>query len=66
MWLARNPNGKLLAFNDKPELNIDNRFQASEHRYYDEVLYLSENEFPEVRFENSPIEVVSLNELKEN
>jgi hypothetical protein len=59
MWLARNPSGELLVFNDKPEFNVDKRFEVSERCYYDEVLYLPENEFPEITFKNSPVEITN-------
>ena len=59
MWLARNPSGELLAFNDKPEFNVNRYFEVSEHCYYDELLSIPGSEFPEITFENSPVEITS-------
>lgn len=57
LWIARN-NGKwgcLTLFFRKPTKKLDGSFQASVCDPYS--IQLNGNEFPEVTFENSPVEV---------
>lgn len=60
MWLARNKKGKLTAFNMKPYYSERIRcwFISDEPAW--NILDLSKEEFPEVTFENSPVEIVTL------
>lgn len=65
MWLAREKNGRLQAFNSKPtyfeRLGIFCIPVESEiDMFNDDTLWLDRSEFPEVTFENSPIEIVTL------
>ena len=60
MWLARDKKGKLTAFNMKPEYSerIECWFISDEPAW--NILDLPKEEFPEVTFENSPVEIVTL------
>lgn len=53
MWIARNQNGKLFAYADKPRWNrMLKSFVTNTAR-----LELYDTEFPEITFENSPKEI---------
>lgn len=53
MWIARNKNGKLFAYTDKPKWNgMLKSFITSSNR-----IELYDTEFPEITFENSPKEI---------
>lgn len=61
LWIARDKNGELYLYRNKPELtkieeNTNDEFwqDSSTYGYY---CYLDNNEFPEVTFENSPQEI---------
>ncbi len=60
MWLARDKKSKLTAFNMKPEYSecIECWFISDEPVW--NILDLPEKEFPEVIFENSPVEITTL------
>ena len=54
MWIARNEDGTLALFNSEPMCF----YEEGLSRYWaGHALYLSRYEFPEVTFENSPMEV---------
>ena len=64
MWLARNKNNTLKAFSFKPlyseRLGVFYiPIQTEEEMFEDNVLRLDSSEFPEVTFENSPMEIKS-------
>lgn len=61
LWIARDKDGELCLYRNKPELvkieeNTNEEFwqDSSNDGYY---CYLDSSEFPEVTFENSPQEV---------
>ena len=61
LWIARDKNGELCLYRNKPELvkieeNTNDEFwqDSSTDGYY---CYLDNNEFPEVTFGNSPQEI---------
>ena len=53
LWLARDKSGSLYAYNSRPEKCVTT-FLAKRDG---DSLYLSIDDFPEVTWENSPIEV---------
>ena len=53
MWIARDRNG-ILQISDMRMMKGKNEFFSSSQS---QVMYLNEDLFPEVTFENSPIEV---------
>ena len=69
MWLARDKDGTLCLYENKPNKCTDfflhtpgNLFSQDNVNYYDENYYdgsieLNDSYFPEVTFENSPIEL---------
>lgn len=59
MWLARTKNGHLSAHSRKPAYGFYGWYS-----YDGDNLGLDKSEFPEVTFENSPIKITSLEELK--
>lgn len=61
LWIARDKDGELCLYRNKPELvkieeNTNEEFwqDSSNDGYY---CYLDNNEFPEINFENSPQEI---------
>lgn len=52
MWIARDKDGKLYFYNLKPD-KIDNYFQCD----FGGMLRINPNLFPDVTWENSPVEV---------
>lgn len=54
MWIARNEDGTLVLFKTKPMCFYK---EGLSHYWAGHALYLSRYEFPEVTFENSPMEV---------
>ena len=54
MWIARNEDGTLALFKIKPMHFYE---EGSAHYWAGLALYLPCNEYPEVTFENSPMEV---------
>ena len=59
MWIAREENGELLLFAEKPIHNFHTKSYMNQSGWCDGC-YIGELEsdiFPEVTFENSPIEV---------
>ena len=60
MWLARNKAGDIHAFKDKPFLSISGETYFSPYSYNgSNQIVLSDNEFPEVTSENSPVEITN-------
>lgn len=56
MWIARNKNGKLFAYTDKPKWNgMLKSFITNSSR-----IELYDTEFPEITFENSPKEITKI------
>ena len=53
MWIARDRNG-ILQISDMRMMKGENEFFQSSQS---QVMYLNEDLFPEVTFENSPVEV---------
>jgi hypothetical protein len=57
IWIARDKNGNLWFHEGKPHINKyaekDNAFWSSDGEYYE----VDQDLFPEVTFENSPMEV---------
>ena len=54
LWIARDENGALAVFaNEVPTLYDDRRF----NNFFGEFIVIDSQEFPEVTFENSPMEV---------
>ena len=55
MWIARNSDGTLVIFQEMPNLSNDmgSRWWWSN----DDCMALNKDSFPEVTFENSPMEV---------
>ena len=61
MWIVRDKNGYLGLFNSKPELYVDFYYNGEPFFYIDKTL------FPEITFENSPVEVeLKIKYLKTN
>ena len=60
VWIARDKNGTLAIFENKPILDYDNAWYCE---YADEAFSTINNElFPEITFENSPKQLI----IKEN
>ena len=61
MWLARNKAGDIHAFKTKPLLSVSGETYLTPYDYYSgsNQIVLSDNEFPEVTFENSPVEIIN-------
>ena len=55
MWIARDKSKSLYLYNDKPIKETDSCFYPKKGN--DSMLYINERMFPEVTFENSPVEV---------
>lgn len=53
MWIARDEDGILCLYESKPYLDMDNEWDSDDNDY----LVIDESQFPEVTFENSPMEV---------
>jgi hypothetical protein len=64
MWLARNKTGTLTAHAHKPIHGDRNEGYDFWESYTYDNISLPMSQFPEVTFENSPIEVTSLKEVK--
>lgn len=58
MWIARDRNGSLYAYNRKPVRFEDYFGCLTEWGTWDEELGLDKNDYPEVTWENSPKELV--------
>ena len=54
MWIGRNEDGTLALFKTKPMCFYE---EGGGHYWAGHALYLPRNEYPEVTFENSPMEV---------
>lgn len=54
LWIARNKDNSLILFNTKPKLYYSDYWDGEYDTY---CIFLDENMFPEVTFENSPQEV---------
>ena len=63
MWLARGKGGLLFLYDKKPILCLDGNFETQLMGDYER--WVSDEEYPEVTFENSPqeVEIVSKDEL---
>lgn len=53
LWIARDEDGILCLYESKPYLDMDNEWDSDDNDY----LVIDESQFPEVTFENSPMEV---------
>ena len=61
MWLARNKKGNLTVHRKKPFLKGNGWWTSDKDTWTEDALFIDdESEFPEVTFENSPIEITSL------
>lgn len=54
LWIARDKNGLLTVYNEKPELHYVEYWDGD---YGTQVIDIPKEMFPEVTFENSPKEV---------
>lgn len=54
LWIGRNKDGTLALFKTKPTYFYE---EGCGHYWASPALYLPRNEYPEVTFENSPMEV---------
>ena len=54
MWIGRNEDNTLALFKTKPMYFYE---EGNGHYWAGHALYLPQNEYPEVTFENSPMEV---------
>ena len=54
MWIARDKNGAIYLYKDKPSLLLSGRAFDTDSP---EVIRLGDYSYPEVTFENSPMEV---------
>ncbi|MBO6117359.1 MAG: hypothetical protein J6P44_02325 [Bacteroidales bacterium] len=62
MWIARDESGELWAFTHEPALDNKGRsvFFKRYDRYQHDLMHLNKDEFPEITFENSPVEITGL------
>ena len=60
MWLARNKKGYLNIHSKKPVYKEGSWLNPNCNFWDDESIYIDRNEFPEITFENSPMEINSL------
>lgn len=56
IWIARDKNGNLAIFNDKPILD-DNEWYNSDP-FTGEYSYINKELFPDITFENSPKQLI--------
>ena len=60
MWLARDKKGNLTVHRKKPFLKGNGWWTSDKDAWTEDALFIdNENEFPEVTFENSPMEIKS-------
>lgn len=57
MWIARNKDGELYAYRHKPVLTYDSTAYHVEDVLIDDYFQLEESDFPDVKYEDSPVEV---------
>ena len=62
LWVARNTDDTLVLFQSKPILGTDFIW---EELYNEDCMYIEEDVFPEVTFENSP-QMVEIKLVKKN
>lgn len=55
LWIARDKNGELSLVNEKPVLSVSKKCWLTSGNA--DYIFLDDKMFPEVTFENSPIEV---------
>ena len=62
MWIARDKDGKLFVYGCEPVIRKAKEFvcAGNENSDYDDWCELNPKEFPEVTWENSPVEIKSL------
>ncbi|MBR1773908.1 MAG: hypothetical protein IJ759_00110 [Bacteroidales bacterium] len=74
MWIARDENGRLYAYGSKP-IKLKTEFSCEsyieddydyENFDYDDWCELNPKEFPEVAWENSPVEIKSLKGIEKD
>lgn len=55
MWIARDKSGYLCIYNEKPRKDeVEHIFENK-----DELLHIDNDEFPEITWENSPVEITT-------
>jgi hypothetical protein len=66
MWIARDKNGGLSAYREKPERQdkmfavVHNDEREAKGGYRSAYLKLYEEEFPQITWENSPVEIKNI------
>lgn len=62
-WIARDNDGTLFVYNSKPQ-RLRVNFNLDYHYEDRECMMLNQDEFPEITWENSPVEITNLKQIK--